>query len=99
MGSYRFLHVHDLGFLPTLPTLSPLSAAFFLLSPPHLSRTKVDKDYLNSTLDRFANFFTNPLLTASSAYKEMHAVDSEYRNDLVVVWHTNFQLSVHVCTP
>eukprot|EP00929_Paragymnodinium_shiwhaense_P043235 TRINITY_DN22266_c0_g1_i1.p1 TRINITY_DN22266_c0_g1~~TRINITY_DN22266_c0_g1_i1.p1 ORF type:complete len:1119 (-),score=267.20 TRINITY_DN22266_c0_g1_i1:366-3722(-) len=43
---------------------------------------EVQSPFLHDTLDRFAQFFIHPLLSASGASKEMHAVDSEFRKDI-----------------
>lgn len=43
---------------------------------------KVDAGFLRPTLDRFAQFFITPLLSASAAAKEMTIVDSEFRKDV-----------------
>jgi insulysin len=42
----------------------------------------VDKDYLEPTLDRFAQFFVAPLFSAEYVAREVNAVDSEYRSNL-----------------
>ena len=43
----------------------------------------VQADYFEGALDRFAQFFVSPLLTASAVGREMHAVDAEYQKDLL----------------
>ena len=39
----------------------------------------IDKDFLDPTLDRFAQFFIAPLFNEEYVQREMNAVDSEYR--------------------
>jgi len=39
----------------------------------------IDKDFLDETLDRFAQFFIAPLFNEAYVQREMNAVDSEYR--------------------
>ena len=39
-------------------------------------------DHLSEGLQRFSQFFTAPLLTESSMYREMRAVDSEHKKNL-----------------
>lgn len=43
---------------------------------------EIGNEFLEGALDRFCQFFTCPLLTESSATKEMKAVDSEYNMSL-----------------
>ena len=40
---------------------------------------EIDKDFLDETLDRFAQFFIAPLFNEEYVQREMNAVDSEYR--------------------
>ena len=42
----------------------------------------VAADYLEPSLDRFAQFFISPLLTESSTEREVNAVNSEHENNL-----------------
>jgi hypothetical protein len=60
---------------------------------------EIDKDYLEQILDRFANFFISPLLTPASAYKEMRAVNSEYRNDISNDGWRQYQLLKTMANP
>ncbi len=50
---------------------------------------KVQADYLQHSLDMFAQFFIAPLLTASAVDREKNAVDAEYRKDMLIEgWRT-----------
>ena len=52
----------------------------------------VQPDHLEGALDRFAAFFTCPLLSDSSTYREVNAVDSENTKNLQVDSWRKFQL-------
>eukprot|EP00250_Pteridium_aquilinum_P021928 c25264_g2_i1 orf=2311-5265(+) len=55
----------------------------------------VNADYLEEALDRFAQFFTCPLMSADATLREMKAVDSENSKNLTVdAWRLD-QLSKH----
>ena len=59
----------------------------------------VDTRFLAPTLARFADFFVQPLLAPSSAAKEMHAVDSEFRKDLLQDGWREYQLLKQTAVP
>jgi len=59
----------------------------------------VDTRFLAPTLARFADFFVTPLLAAGSAAKEMHAVDSEFRKDVLQDGWREYQLLKQTASP
>jgi insulysin len=59
----------------------------------------VSWEYLAEALDRFSQFFTAPLLTEGSMYREMQAVDSEHKKNLQNDDWRLFQLLKSVSSP
>lgn len=43
---------------------------------------RIDEDHLAGALDRFAQFFISPLMSAESMKREMEAVESEFQNEI-----------------
>ncbi|CAG2123363.1 unnamed protein product, partial [Medioppia subpectinata] len=47
----------------------------------------ISTDYISGALDRFSQFFVEPLFTESATDREINAVQSEYERDLPLdVW-------------
>eukprot|EP00249_Psilotum_nudum_P021715 c28217_g1_i1 orf=297-3335(+) len=58
----------------------------------------VNADHLEEALDRFAQFFICPLMSADATSREINAVDSENKKNLTVdIWRLN-QLFKHTCS-
>jgi len=57
----------------------------------------VSKDFLEGGLDRFAQFFINPLFNEGSTDRELQAVDSEHAKNLQNDAWRSFQLSKSLC--
>lgn len=57
----------------------------------------VSKDFLEGALDRFAQFFINPLFNEGSTDRELQAVDSEHAKNLQNDAWRSFQLSKSLC--
>jgi len=57
----------------------------------------VAPDHLEPSLDRFAQFFIEPLFNVDSTEREMQAVDSEHAKNLQSDFWRAFQLSKSLC--
>ncbi len=60
---------------------------------------QVQSDYLKMSLDRFAQFFIAPLLTASGVDREKNAVNAEYRKDKLIEGWRTYQVTKDVSNP
>ncbi|CAH9102787.1 unnamed protein product, partial [Cuscuta europaea] len=56
----------------------------------------VNNDGFEEALDRFAQFFINPLMSADAITREIKAVDSENQNNLLSDGHRIYQLEKHL---
>ncbi|XP_020521166.1 insulin-degrading enzyme-like 1, peroxisomal [Amborella trichopoda] len=56
----------------------------------------VNCDYFEEALDRFAQFFINPLMSPDAMMREIKAVDSENKNNLLSDSWRMYQLQKHV---
>lgn len=59
---------------------------------------EVAADHLEPAMDRFADFFKQPLFTESATEREMNAVDSENKMRLQVAPPTYTLILVHIVT-
>uniref|UniRef100_A0A0E0LME8 Uncharacterized protein n=1 Tax=Oryza punctata TaxID=4537 RepID=A0A0E0LME8_ORYPU len=58
----------------------------------------VNNDCLDDALDRFAQFFINPLISPDAVLREVNAVDSENQKNLLTdLWRMS-QLQKHICS-
>eukprot|EP01018_Ginkgo_biloba_P032600 Gb_24525 [translate_table: standard] len=55
----------------------------------------VNADYFEEALDRFAQFFTCPLMSPDATSREINAVDSEYRKNILVDARRMRQMQKH----
>ncbi|TYJ49477.1 hypothetical protein E1A91_A01G136100v1 [Gossypium mustelinum] len=82
MGDYKFLH----GGRTNAFTASEMTNYFF----------DVNTDCFEEALDRFAQFFIKPLMSANATMREIKAVDSENQKNLLSdAWRMN-QLQKHL---
>ncbi|XP_078171077.1 insulin-degrading enzyme-like 1, peroxisomal [Carex rostrata] len=56
----------------------------------------VNVDSIEEALDRFAQFFVNPLMSADAVSREINAVDSEHKKNLLSDGHRMYQLQKHL---
>ncbi|GAA0154124.1 metalloprotease [Lithospermum erythrorhizon] len=59
----------------------------------------VNADSFEEALDRFAQFFIKPLMSADATTREIKAVDSENQKNLLLDGWRMFQLQKHLCAP
>jgi len=59
----------------------------------------INHDYLEPSLDRFAQFFIEPLFNADSTDRELQAVDSEHAKNLQADYWRSFQLLKSLAKP
>ncbi|KAH7661765.1 Insulysin protein [Dioscorea alata] len=58
----------------------------------------INADYLDEALDRFGQFFISPLISPDATKREIKAVDSEYKKNLLSDIRRSFQLRKHICS-
>ena len=59
----------------------------------------VRHEHLEEALDRFAQFFVEPLMTTSATDREVNAVDAENAKNLQVDGRRELQLRKALCRP
>lgn len=59
----------------------------------------VRHEHLEEAVDRFAEFFVSPLMTASATDREIHAVDAENAKNLQLDERRELQLLKALCHP
>ena len=59
----------------------------------------INSEFLEGALDRFAQFFSNPLFTESATERELQAIDSEHGKNILSDYWRLFQLSKQLCIP
>ncbi|KAH7661720.1 Insulysin protein, partial [Dioscorea alata] len=58
----------------------------------------INADYLDEALDRFGQFFISPLLSSDATQREIKAVDSEHKKNLLSDICRILQLQKHICS-